>query len=553
MLLRNNWFSQFRKSSDYAQFEKEPVAYFCAEFALENDLPTYAGGLGILTGDFIKEAARQKFPLVGVGLLYQKTQAENIFLPPKERIIPQNLGLSLVVDEKNQPILVSVPIQDRNVFARAWKWKENGISVYLLDTNIPQNTHSDRLITNELYVPDKETRIKQEMILGIGGFRLLQKLGIQPKIYHLNEEHSIFLALELIRNEMIHHQVDFQTAVQLARQKINFTTHTLISSGMEIFSNDLVSAMFSGYAEELQVPVNEIISLGLIQESTLFSLTMLALRLSSKINGVSKVHVQKASQIWTDHPIEKITNGIFIPRWDKMGTNQKSLLWSKHQKNKERLLSLIKKETGQSWEKETLLAGWARRVVPYKRPLTILENPEKLQQLPIKIVLAGAVDEDDPDSFRLFEKLKQVIQGPLKKVAVFLPNYNLEIAQILVAGCDIWLNTPVVGTEACGTSGMKAALNCVLPVSTPDGWVAEAELFKVGWIIEDYLPTTKLLQTLENEILPMYYIHLQNPTNSDWLEHMKNARQMVLNQFSMERVLQEYIQTLYLPTAKQKH
>lgn len=541
------------------RLKKGPVAYFCAEFALSNKLSTYAGGLGVLAGDLIKEANKEKFSLVGVGLFYQKAQAENIFAPPEGRINPEKLGLSLVIDEKNQPILISIPIQDRKVFVKAWQWKEGEISVYLLDTNVSKNTHSDRLITNELYVPDKETRIKQEMALGIGGFRLLQKLGIHPKIYHLNEEHSIFLALELIRYEMTQHHIDFQTACQYARQQIVFTTHTLISSGMEIFSNDLVAAMISQYAEDLQVPTNEIISLGLIQESTLFSLTMLSLRLSSKINGVSSLHTQKASRIWTDHPIEKITNGIFIPRWDKIGSNDLNLFWSKHQENKEKVLSLIRQKTGKVWEKDTLLAGWARRIVPYKQPLAILEDPERLKNLglnpkkPMRLVFTGAVDEDDSDSAVLFQRLKEVLQGELEEVAVFLPNYNLKTAEILVAGCDVWLNTPVVGTEACGTSGMKAALNGVLPVSIKDGWIAEVELFKVGWAIEDTYPTKNLLDVFEESILPMYYKHLENPTNSDWLEHMKNAREMIINQFSMERVLREYIEKLYLPILKQKH
>lgn len=533
---------------------KNPVAYFCTEFALDSNLSIYAGGLGVLAGDFIKEAAAQKFPLVGIGLYFHEgyVRRQNGFSKDAKKT-PADLGLKLVVDEQNNPVLVSVPIQDRQVWAQAWEWQEKEVSVYLLDTDIKENSPADRQITNRLYTLDKENRIEQEMLMGIGGFRLLKALGIQPAVYHLNEGHCAFLALELIKHFMQEKGVDFVKAGEMAREKIVFTNHTLLAAGNEIFSDDLVSAMLAQYAESLGVPVTEIIALGKVKDSSLFSMTLFSLHLSCKMNAVSKLHAQEAAKIWTNHPLESITNGIYLPRWDKIKTENPAELWIKHQANKRELLAKIKEKTGENWSENTLLVGWARRIVPYKRPLAALEDTAALREIAsrsgreIKFVYAGLCHSEDVEGEKLFEKLQSIIANELKGIAVFLPGYNLQLAQLLVTGCDVWLNTPVVKSEACGTSGMKAALNGVLPISTKDGWVNEVELFGIGWIIEDPDLTHHLLNTLDQEVAPMYYRHLNNPANSDWLRHMSNARQMVQNLFSMTRVLKEYETKMYQP------
>jgi len=534
---------------------KGPVAYFCTEFALESKLSIYAGGLGVLAGDFIKEAAAQKFPLIGLGLYFHEgyVRRQNGF--SEEKKTPADLGLKLVVNSKNKPILVSVPIQDRQVLAQAWQWQEGEVSVYLLDTDIKENSPADRQITNRLYTLDKENRIEQEMLMGIGGFRLLKALGIQPTVYHLNEGHCAFLALELIKSFIQEKGVDFVRACELAREKIVFTNHTLLAAGNEIFSDDLISAMLAKYAESIQVPIAEIVALGKVKDSSLFSMTLFSLHLSSKMNAVSKLHAQEAAKIWTNHPLESITNGIYLPRWDKIQTEDPAQLWPRHQINKRELLAKIKEKTGENWSENTLLVGWARRIVPYKRPLAALEDLVALKEIAtrngreIKLVYAGLCHSEDMEGEKLFEKLQSIITNELKGIAVFLPGYNLQLAQLLVAGCDVWLNTPVVKSEACGTSGMKAALNGVLPVSTKDGWVNEVELFGIGWIIEDPDLTHHLLSTLDREVAPMYYQHLNQPNNSDWLRHMINARQMVQNLFSMTRVLKEYEEKMYQPLA----
>lgn len=560
------WFEDFKKSQEYHGFSKEPVAYFCAEFALENNMPTYLGGLGVLSGDYVKEASDRNFPIVGVGLFYSESHRSNENSPGEndgtgKEINPCENGLSLVVDDKQNRVLISLPIQDRIVHAQARKWTKGNVTVYLLDTNILENEQNDRQITARLYIPNKEIRIKQEMVLGIGGSRLLQALGIPPSVYHLNEGHSAFLALELTRYEMEKRNVDFAKACAFASQHIAFTNHTLVQAGNEIFSKDLVSAMMYKYAEELRVPISEILLLGSIQDSSLFSMTTLSLRFASRINGVSALHTKKASEIFSFYKTENVTNGIYIKDWDSTKTENKNAIWEKHQENKKNLLEVIKNKSGEDWSENILLIGWARRFVPYKRPLAILENILELKKMAetkgreIKIVFAGHTSEGDEEGEKILKEVRRIINEELKGVSVFLSNYNLELAKFLTSGCDIWLNTPVVGSEACGTSGMKASLNGALPLTTKDGWVDEVDLSSTGWILEDTNINKSILNILDKNVIPMYYKHLENPSDSasEWLARMEKARELILEKFSMTRALREYIENIYLPISKQKH
>jgi len=352
-----SWWDQFRATDAYRRLQTRPVAYFCAEFALISHLKTYSGGLGVLSGDILREAADQKFPLVGVGLLYNQPsfnsgQAEGVARegPPLERPqlssvwartsergrarqdpegVPETFGLESVL-AAGSPLTVKVPIQDRYVTVAAYRWPAvklgsgwwtggvRSAPVYLLTTDCPGNDPRDCCITDQLYPPDKEKRLQQEIILGLAGLRLLEALGIHPSIYHLNEGHSAFLALEIIRHEMTERMIGFDDALNLARRHVVFTNHTLVPAGQDIFSNDLVAANLAKYAEELAVPVDRLVQLGLVQESSLFSMTMLSLRLAGKTNAVSRLHAQKAAQIWTDHPMTGITNGIHVGTWDKL-------------------------------------------------------------------------------------------------------------------------------------------------------------------------------------------------------------------------------------------
>jgi glucan phosphorylase len=551
MEIENTWVSKFKALDDYQTLKEKPIAYFSAEYALSPTLPIYAGGLGILAGDIVKEAAENDLPMVFVGLLYKKGQND---------IITDNTESNKeihLVSNSDVPVKVSIPISNREVFFQVWHWSEGGANVYLLDTDVKENTPEDRLITEQLYVEDRDLRLKQEILLGIGGFRFLRHLlGLHPSVYHLNEGHSAFLALELVHHEMVHQKTDFATACTYAKNHVLFTNHTLVAAGQEIFGVESVSNALEEYAKEISVPIADILAMGVFEDPKLFSMTMFSFRFSSKSNSVSMIHGKKALEVWPDYKMENVTNGIFIPRWDRVLDTQK--IWERHQENKRKLLQYIKDKSGEVWSENTLLFGWGRRMVPYKQPLAFLEEIERLIELakdnqrPFRVVFSGPTNDNHYNE--LVVRLRSTISDNLKGVAVFLPHYNLELASLMNSGCDIWLNTPIIGREACGTSGMKAALNGVLPLSTEDGWVAEANLDNCGWVIKnDENLSRNLLDITEKQILPMYYEHFSNIEDSTWLKYMKNSRILIEQQFSTFRALQEYTENFYLPILHKKH
>ncbi|MEK7228347.1 MAG: glycogen/starch/alpha-glucan phosphorylase, partial [Patescibacteria group bacterium] len=402
-----------------------------------------------------------------------------------------------------------------------------------------------------------ELRLKEEILLGIGGFRFLRHLlGLHPSVYHLNEGHSAFLALELVHHEMIHQKVDFATASEFASRHILFTNHTLVPAGQEIFMIESVSEALAGYAKEIEVPIRDIVNMGISDETKLFSMTTFSFRFSAIANSVSRIHNEKAALLWPKNKMDNITNGIYIPRWDKV--LDKENIWTKHQENKRKLLEYIKKNTGVVWSEDTLLFGWGRRLVPYKQPLAFVQEVERFLSLakdsnrPFRIVFSGPTSENITNELAII--LKTYINEKLGDVAVFLPHFNIEIASLMIAGCDVWLNTPIVGREACGTSTMKAALNGVLPLSTKDGWIAEVDLRECGWVVNNSENlSVELLDITEKQIVPLYYEHLSNPEGSTWLSYMRNARSLIEKQFSTFRVLKEYTDKCYIPILHKKH
>ncbi len=544
------WFSEFKNGEEYKAFSKNPVAYFSAEYALDSALPTYAGGLGILAGDYIRETAMQDFPLVAVGLLYQKAQSN---LSTDEH----RHNLQKVVDTNGKEIIVSLPMENRMISVRAWLWQEGNAKVYLLDTDTPENSAEDIEITKYLYAENRDTRLKQEIILGICGFRLLAKLGIHASVYHLNEGHSAFLALELVRHEMEHQRASFEDACTYARKHIVFTNHTLVAAGQEQFLSEKVAQYMAQYAEEMGLEGKDIADLGAINyDSNLLSMTTLSFRLSNKSNTVSKLHLEKAKKVWPDEKMQNVTNGIFIKRWDKIKDNSDLNLLEQHTENKKLLLNFVTKQTGQTWGENDLILVWARRMVDYKQPMLFIDNIDKILEItnnspvPIRIIYSGPTGENESP---LVSVIKKAIEEKLKGIAVFIPNYSTEVASILTMGADMWLNTPVIGREACGTSGMKAALNGALTLSTNDGWISEVEAGGIGWVVNSSENGEELRYLLEKEIIPEYQQFITQKENSVWYKKMQNARNLILNNFSTSRMLKEYIDMLYIPTRKQKH
>lgn len=519
----------------------KPVAYFCAEYALFDHTPLYAGGLGILSGDYIQEIIDQKLPVAAFGLFYHREHKHGLELS-LERKTPQELGLSLVTNTDGSILKVKVPLCDREVMVQAWTYKKANMNLYLMDTQIEENKPEDWNICDTLYVDDRDLRLQQEIILGIGGMRLIKALNIQPSVYHLNEGHSAFMAFEFIRAIMKSQGKTFSEAVAHVKKRIVFTNHTLVAAGQEHFGVETMKSFFSGFCKDIGISVSDLIQLGLDAKNNLFSMTLLALTMSSKVNAVSALHGKKAREEWKGYNVESITNGIYIGRWDKLAHYS-------HAENKKKLIDYIKNATGTIFDEKILLLGWARRFVDYKRPLAILDDIERFKRIAkadgrkVQLVFSGPINATYTEENETMKKLEHLIETELKGIVVFIPNYNTTISQYLVSGCDVWLNTPKVGLEACGTSGMKACLNGVLPLSTSDGWMDEVDITNIGWIVHDTDITRNLLDTLEYKIVPEYYRR-----KDTWARKMKYARELILKRFSTERMLQEYIDKLYLPT-----
>ncbi|HVZ66967.1 MAG TPA: alpha-glucan family phosphorylase [Patescibacteria group bacterium] len=552
------WFKSFRQSSNYSTFEKNPIAFFCAEYALTSGLPIYAGGLGVLAGDYLREAQEQNFPVVALGMYYydgyqtlHQVDEKGAIQTPHVHVPPEDYGLVEVKNEKGELVLIDVPIQDRSIKVKAWKWNVGSVPVYLLDTNTESNSEADRKITNHLYVIDRETRLKQALVLGVGGVRLLEALGITPSIYHMNEGFSSFLCLELIKRIMQDKKVNFEDAKNAAKQKIVFTNHTLVTAGHDIYPGELMNINFVKYTAELGIPMTEIMNLGSAQDSSSFSSSLFALRMAGKVNAVSKIHAKKSLELWPNNPMTPITNGINIKYWNKVSSEND--IWAIHLENKRELLKEVNILTEENWDENMLLVGWARRLVEYKRPLALFENIERLKAIvsnsnkPVKILISGTQHPSDMEAVEFFKKIREIIDNELKGSVVFLPGYNLALSRLMASSCDVWLNTPIVGFEACGTSGMKAALNGDLPLSTKDGWMDEVDFYGIGWPLDTDKVNESILGTLEAEIIPLYFNRDSNNVPTLWIENMKRARNLILSEFSTTRMLKEYIELLYTP------
>lgn len=552
-----SWFNQFNNSQTKNYLKQNPVVYFCSEFALTSSLPIYAGGLGVLAGDLLREASDRTFPIVGVGLYYNDGYAtlhhvdqKGFIESPHVHRSPEYYGLEPVLDQNGKLITISIPIEAREVTVKAWRWQVGIIPVFLLDTDCEQNSPEDRKITDHLYVADRETRFKQEIILGIGGARMLAAFGVKPSIFHMNEGHSGLLAYEVIHNFMSDEKISFEEAVRKATRKIVFTNHTLVAGGQEVFNTDLVSLLLSDYAKEMGFPISTFLSLGKVQDASSFSLTYLSLNSTDLANAVSKIHAKTAKTLWPADDLIPITNGIHIPTWNTVNDDT---LWQSHLENKRALIEAVHLAENQGWNETDLIVGWARRLVEYKRPMAILEDIPALKALiqdagrPIRLVFSGSLHPSDIEGAKMLENFHNVIWKELAGYAAFISEYNLDNARLLTSGCDIWLNTPIVGFEACGTSGMKAALNGVLPLSTRDGWIDEIELLDKGWGIDNDNVNKSILGLLKNDILPLFYDRDESGTPQNWLRNMKNCRELIKTQFSATRMLREYIEKLYLP------
>ncbi len=554
-LTASTWFHETyikKDSQPETALDRHRIAYFSAEFGLHESVPIYSGGLGLLAGDHLKSASDLGLPLTGVGLMYREgyfRQYLNVDGWQQERY-PENdfFNLPLVAQVKpdGSPLLVSVSLPGRDVWIRIWHLQVGRVPLYLLDTNIPQNNADDRQITARLYGGDHDMRIRQEMVLGVGGIRALRALGKMPAVCHMNEGHSAFCGLERIRLMMEEHSLDFAAAREAVAAGTCFTTHTPVPAGNDVFAPQLLQHYFSNYLGSLQIGWDEFIGLGRQNprdSNEPFCMTVLAIRLSNISNGVSKLHGRVSRNMWnaiypnlpeTEIPITSITNGVHTRTWmaadfsmlyDRyLGTNWEQRptdhsiwkkvdnipnaeLWRTHERRRERLVVFARNRLHAQLERrgatpseiaradevldpEALTIGFARRFATYKRGTLIFRNIERLAAIlnnkdrPVQIIFAGKAHPRDHGGKELIAEIVHVCRRPeFRRRMVFLEDYDINVARFLVQGVDVWLNNPRRPLEASGTSGMKVCVNGGLNLSVLDGWWCEAYTGDNGWAI----------------------------------------------------------------------
>ena len=545
---KNTWFS-----NKYPENKNDLIAYFSAEYGLDETIPIYSGGLGILSGDHLKSASDLGIPLVAVGLLYKNgyfNQKINGYGDQEEEynnLELSNLPINPVKDENGDELTIYVKLEKRKVYLKVWQINVGRIKLYLLDSDIEKNEPEDREITLRLYGGDQEMRIKQEIILGMGGTNLLTRaLGLKPTIYHMNEGHSAFLILELMKNIIKEKQVSFEVAKDIASSKTVFTTHTPVPAGNDIFPIELVEKYFKEFWPRLGLDREAFLKLGMKPCKELehgFNMGILALKIAGKKNGVSKLHGAVSRELFGDvwpeiaaneSPITYVTNGIhtctwlaptlkelynkyLIPYWqdnihnDEVWKNINNIpnkeLWEIHRQRKIKLLDIVKENTtnrlrksGYNYEEinditsklnpDILTIGFSRRFATYKRATLIFKDLERITQIlnnqdkPVQLIFAGKAHPADKEGKDLIKRIHEISMMPQFKGKIFLlENYNIAMSRYLVSGVDVWLNNPRRPMEASGTSGQKASVNGVINFSVLDGWWAEGYNQENGWTI----------------------------------------------------------------------
>lgn len=555
------------------RLEKNPIAYFCAEYALTDELPIYSGGLGVLAGDVVREAAHVGLPLVGVGLFYKEGYFTQVITEGgMQDELPAyhdsaQVPIKPVLNPDGTELHIKLYVGNRIIKVRVWKYAEKDTAIYLLDTDVPDNQDLDRRLTLSLYPTDNEWRIQQEIILGLGGVQLLHKLGIEPSVYHLNEGHSAFAVLEIAHQFMKRTAVPFTEALSYACNHTVFTNHTLIPSGNDVFNGDTVRRLLSEYAEHLGLPIDEVLRMGAVpSQPELFSMTHLALKASKLVSAVSKTHAQFARITWPDSVLTPITNGVYMPYWqtpgwqslaEQLGRGMEVMdaeLWRVHSEHKAELLEFVRAATGRVLHNHILTLTWARRIAAYKQPLLMFADMARLQNIvkradqPVQIIIAGkAHPADSAAKGMVTELLHLIVEHGLEEHVVFVPNYNLAVAHMLVAGSDVWLNTPIKGQEACGTSGMKAAANGALQFAISDGWTDEVDLSRLGFSISPIDSASSFYNLLEESVAPLYYKKDADGVPQEWVSRMRETVLVAVQGFSSERMLREYLEKLYVP------
>ncbi len=630
MLTINTQYVKFRKYMDEKHRADLPsIAYFSMEYGLANILKIYSGGLGILAGDYLKEASDSNIDMVAVGFLYRYgyfTQTLSMDGQQLANYEAQNfnqLPLERVVDETGKPIILEVPYPGRIVYANIWRVNVGRVPLYLMDTDMELNSEFDRSITYQLYGGDWENRMKQEYLLGIGGILMLKRLGIKKNIYHCNEGHAALINVQRLVDYIEEDKLSYAEALEVVRSSSLYTVHTPVPAGHDYFDESLFGKYMGEFPAKLGITFNELMDMGRENPGSgeKFSMSVFACNTCQEVNGVSWLH-GKVSQrmfqpIWKGYSpdelhVSYVTNGVHMPTWaasewkefytKHFGAdflthqNDRSLwqkiydvpdeeIWAMRQTMKNKLLDFVRKEFRENWVKNqgdparvvsilerinpnALLIGFARRFATYKRAHLLFSDLDRLAkivnnpQYPVQFLFAGKAHPADGAGQDLIKRIIEISRRPefLGKI-IFLENYDMKMAKRLVSGVDIWLNTPTRPLEASGTSGEKAEMNGVLNFSVLDGWWYEGYKEGAGWALtdkrtfqeqghQDQLDAATIYFMLENNIIPLYFAKNSKGYSPEWIQYIKNSIAQIAPEFTMKRMLDDYLERFYIKEAK---
>ena len=605
------------------------VAYFSMEFMLSEALPIYVGGLGNVAGDQLKSASDLGVPVVAVGLLYQqgyfrqeidKNGMQQALFPYND---PGQLPITPLRLPNGEWLRLKILLSGYPVWLRTWKVQVGNVKLYLLDSNDASNLPVHRGITSELYGGGPELRIQQEIILGIGGWKLLRALGIKPEVCHMNEGHAAFLVLERANDFRKEAGISFSAALAVTRAGNLFTTHTAVAAGFDHFSPTLIAQFLGAYSkDELGIDFNDLMALGRenpFNHSAYFNMAYLTINGSGAVNGVSSLHGEVSRQLFEclfprwpkqEVPVGHITNGVHMPSWDAVASDKMwteacgkerwrgdlqtleniskvpdEALWQMRATCRNNLVNYTRGRlktqlsisgnpsqtveiVKQAFDPDTLTLCFARRFVPYKRPNLLLQDPERFIRLltnterPVQLIIAGkAPPFDEPGKALIQQWIQFIHQNNLYNHIAFLSDYDVLLAEQLVQGADVWINTPRRPWEACGTSGMKVLVNGGINVSELDGWWAEAFTPEVGWALGDELEhgddpdwdrkeAEALYNILEKEVIPEFYTRNDKGIPTQWIQRMRSSMAILTPRFSANRTVREYTEAYYLPAAK---
>jgi starch phosphorylase len=536
-----------------------PVVYFCLEFAIDSELPTYAGGLGVLAGDLMQAAADQDFPMVGLGILYKGRQfvqyiTQDGHEEQRDSQFDHDTSFLRPTTRGGKPLIITLPSDNSEVKIKSYHVRlSEHITLYFLSTDVDGNPDEWISDMDALYRGNADSQIRQQILLGVGGIKLLNSLGIKPAIYHINEGRPGFLIWEIVSEIIKKEKIPFEEAWKKAKDKIVYTNHTLVAAGNLTYERGVVEKWASPFAQSLGVDTSSLIKDGLSNPNT-FSITQFALNISKKQSCVSKVHSKYAKAQWPNYNWIPITNGVHMERWQDSDFRNSELgdkdIWGLHMAKKRELEATVVKRTGFGYDPSRLVVTWARRLAEYKQPRAIFADIERLKKIvsnsekPVQILFAGNSHSEDPNAKSIVEEIIKIFSSHLSGYAIFIPNHNTSLANHLTSGSDIWLNTPKGNLEACGTSGMKAISNGVLNCTVLDGWTYEVDWKGFGWTLDPENVGLSFYNLLEGEITPLYYKRGDDGIPYGWIERMRKSIE-ISESFSCKRMLKEYKERLY--------